>query len=203
MLWENAGVTLDLLPALWTYFEPLIGLTTLLFAFRIWVRTRRVRRHVQQSGVGGPPLLLNFSDHRVTGSQAHWTRDYLEYHYPLQLTLDSTEALEFNLVRVIQGLPGDILARLRAADPALVIVPPGAASGLLMLEPILHGIAGQFLPAAYWLRTNHGFILSRPIDRQRLRWRVRGQSVPVAIPNESDEPGQTVVDTSSQGFLEG
>jgi hypothetical protein len=173
MLLIAAKPIVDLLSWPWTYLEPIIGLTTLFLAFRIWMRSRSVRRRVRRAGIGGPPLIPNFSDHPLTSAQAGWTHGYTEYHWPLDLTLESPGDLERSLIQWVKTLPSDISARLRAADPNIVMVPPGATSGLLLLEPILHGLAGQFSRAAYWIRTENGYVLSPPVDRQRLRWRVR------------------------------
>lgn len=138
-------------------------------------QVRKRRRAIEVSGLVGDPTILNLTAHPIQHSEAGWANSYLQVHRPVELELASPEELESSLVEVVKGLPAEIRHRLQAADPALVVAFPAPRGSASLLDPMFHGICGEFVRTTWSVRTPAGFVWVKPIDRQMVRLRSRAK----------------------------
>ncbi len=138
-------------------------------------QVRRRRKAIQVSGLCGEPTILNLTAHPILHSEEDWAKGYTEVHVPTELDLASPDELESSLVEVIKGFPREIRQRIQAADPALVVAFPAPRGSASLLDPILHGICGEFVRTTWSVRTGNGFVWTKPVDRQMVRLRSRAK----------------------------
>jgi len=147
-----------------------IGLTA---AAMTHIAVRRRRRQLELTGVCGTPAVLNLSAHPLAQSEEGWLDRFVQFHHPVELDMASAGELEASLVEVIKGLPEEVRQRLQAADPNLVVAFPAPRGAVSLLEPMLHGLVGEFVRTTWSVRTPAGFVWVKPVDRQAVRLRSR------------------------------
>jgi hypothetical protein len=177
LIWVPAALIMGLVVIFmnwWEWLEPLTGVFSLVAIVVAVAQTRKATLVIKKNTSAGPLTVINMSGHPLRAFESDWGIGAVMCDAAVQLDVSSTDALKASIFETLLGLPSDIRARLLAADPNVVLVPPNLPAGVLLMDAILHGIVGEFVRISWSRRVEGGgFVWMRPVDRQALRLEAR------------------------------
>ncbi len=158
----------------WDWLDPFANVVTLVAVLVAVAQTKKATLVIRKNAVAGPLTIVNMSGHPLKAFEADWGVGAVMVDHSIHLAIDTTDALRESVVEALMTLPVGVRARLMAADPNVVLVPPNLPAGIMVMDAVLHGIVGEFVRISWSRRVDGGgFVWMKPIDRQAIRLEAR------------------------------